>query len=251
MPTVLQDGLKNAWSSFATFVPKLAGFLLILLIAWLIAKGISKAIGMVLKRVGFDKLVERSGLGGAMAESKLDLGGLIVKLVYYFVLLIGLQFAFSAFGTGNPVSELLNSVVSFLPKIAVAIVLVLVAAYVGRIVRDIVASALGQRAFAPMLGTIAYVFIVALGVIAALNQMGIAITVTMPVLIAVLATVGGILIVGVGGGMIKPMQQRAERWLNRMDEEMSAPSQRTATGDNYSATAAHARQESSTTRSGM
>ena len=44
--------------------------------------------------------------------------------------------------------------------------------------------------------------------IAALNQVGIATTVTQPVLIAVLATVAGILIVGVGGGLVRPMQQR-------------------------------------------
>ncbi|WP_192808214.1 hypothetical protein [Hoyosella subflava] len=34
-----------------------------------------------------------------------------------------------------------------------------------------------------------------------------AVTVTMPVLIAVLATAGGILVVSAGGGLIKPMQK--------------------------------------------
>jgi hypothetical protein len=56
-------------------------------------------------------------------------------------------------------------------------------------------------------------------VIAALNQVGIATTVTTPVLIAVLATVAGILIVGVGGGLVKPMQQRWEGWLQRAAAE--------------------------------
>ena len=42
--------------------------------------------------------------------------------------------------------------------------------------------------------------IVGLGVIAALNQIGVATTVTTPVLIAVLATGGGVIVVGVGGG---------------------------------------------------
>jgi hypothetical protein len=63
------------------------------------------------------------------------------------------------------------------------------------------------------------VFVLALGVIAALNQIGVATTVTAPVLIAVLATVGGVIVVGVGGGMVRPMQQRWERWLNRAEEE--------------------------------
>ncbi len=44
-------------------------------------------------------------------------------------------------------------------------------------------------------------------------------TVTMPVLIAVLATVAGILIVGVGGGLIKPMQARWDGWLASAEQE--------------------------------
>ena len=66
---------------------------------------------------------------------------------------------------------------------------------------------------------IASVFILGLGIIAALNQVGIATTVTTPVLIAVLATVAGILIVGVGGGLVRPMQSRWEQYLETMSQE--------------------------------
>jgi uncharacterized membrane protein len=41
----------------------------------------------------------------------------------------------------------------------------------------------------------------------------------MPVLIAVLATVAGILIVGAGGGLIKPAQARWERLLEAAEAE--------------------------------
>ncbi|GAA2360590.1 hypothetical protein Cme02nite_37820 [Catellatospora methionotrophica] len=41
----------------------------------------------------------------------------------------------------------------------------------------------------------------------------------MPILIAVLATVAGILIVGVGGGLVRPMQSRWDTWLDRAGEE--------------------------------
>jgi hypothetical protein len=36
----------------------------------------------------------------------------------------------------------------------------------------------------------------------------------------VLATAGGILVVGVGGGLIRPMQQRWEGWLGRAEAEL-------------------------------
>ncbi len=219
MGTQITEGLGQAWAMVATFVPKLLGFLVVLLIGWLIAKALAKAVGFLLKRVGFDRLVERSGLGGAMSKSPIDASGLIVKLVYYFVLLIALQLAFGVFGTGNAVSALLNDVIAYLPRIAVAIVLVLVAAAIGKALRGLVTGALGNRPYTRMLGGITYGFIVALGVIAALNQLGIAVAVTTPILIAVLATIAGVIVIGVGGGLVRPMQQRWEGWLNRIQEE--------------------------------
>ncbi|MCP3801131.1 hypothetical protein NLX83_17865 [Allokutzneria sp. A3M-2-11 16] len=223
MGAELRQGLADAWSMIATFLPKLLGFLLVLLVGWLIAKGLSKVVGLVLGRAGFGRLVEKAGLGHLLARSRLDVGDLIVKLVYYFVLLIALQLAFGAFGPGNSVSLLLNDVIAYLPRIVVAIVLVLVAAAIARVLRDLLATALGPRPFTRPLTTLAYVFVVALGVIAALNQLGIATTVTLPVLITILATVGGILVVGVGGGLVRPMQQRWEGWLDRLQTEASTP----------------------------
>ncbi|SHF40828.1 mechanosensitive ion channel family protein [Streptoalloteichus hindustanus] len=214
----LRRGFGDAWSAVITFVPKLIGFLLVLLIGWLVAKGLSKAVHVLLTRTGFPRLVERSGLGTVLARSRLDVTTLIVKLVYYFILLIALQVAFGAFGP-NPVSDLLNDIVGYLPRIVVAIILVLIAAAVAGAVRDLVTQALGGRPFGRWVGTLTYVFLVALGVIAALNQLGIATSVTLPVLITVLATVGGILVVGVGGGLIQPMQQRWGRWLENIQEQ--------------------------------
>lgn len=43
--------------------------------------------------------------------------------------------------------------------------------------------------------------------------------VTTPVLITVLATIGGILIVGVGGGLIGPMSRRWEGYLAKAEAE--------------------------------
>ncbi|MBC6451634.1 mechanosensitive ion channel family protein [Actinokineospora xionganensis] len=240
MGAELREGLGAAWSMVATFVPKLLGFLIILLIGWLIAKAVAKGLSMVMGKLGFSKLMEKTGMSGLARNSGVDVGNILVKLVYYFILLIALQLAFGVFGESNPVSALLNDVIAFLPRIVVAVVLLIVAAAVGKVVRDLITSALGNRPFGPMLGTIAYVFIIAFGVIAALNQVNIATTVTMPVLITVLATIGGILIVGLGGGLIKPMSERWGGWLERAQSQMGttdhAPRPRVETAPNVEAT---------------
>jgi hypothetical protein len=99
------------------------------------------------------------------------------------------------------------------------VVLVVVAMAIANAVRGIVGGALSAMSYGRMLATIVWACIVALGVIAALGQAGIATTVTQPVLYAALGTVAGIMIVGVGGGMIAPMRQRMERMLMAAERE--------------------------------
>ncbi|MBB5923311.1 hypothetical protein FHR81_004378 [Actinoalloteichus hoggarensis] len=226
----IRSGLGEAWSMIATFVPKLIGFLIILLIGWLIAKGLAKALGLLLHRAGFHRLVEKTGLSDMLSKSKVDLGEIVIKIVYYFILLITLQIAFSVFGSGNAISQLLHSVIVYIPRVVVALILVLIAAAIGRVVRDLIRSALAGRSYGHLLGTLAFVFLIGLGVIAALNQLGIAVTVTLPVLVTVLATLGGILVVGLGGGLIKPAQQRWATWLDHFESESSRAGAATAGG---------------------
>jgi small-conductance mechanosensitive channel len=214
----LGAALGDALRMVAVFVPQLLLFLVILLIGWLIAKGLRKLTDTVLERLHFDRAVERGGIGQALARSKYDASDLIALVVYYAVLLLTLQLAFGVFGP-NPISALLTGIVAFLPRIAVAIIIVVIASAVAAAVKDLVMSVTGGLSYGRVLANIASIFIIALGVIAALSQIGVAVAVTLPVLIAVLATVGGIMIVGVGGGLIRPMQQRWERWLERAEQE--------------------------------
>ncbi|MCZ0980824.1 hypothetical protein O1L60_22600 [Streptomyces diastatochromogenes] len=213
-------GFTDAWSAVAAFVPKFIGFLVILLIGWFVAKMIARIADRVLRRVGFERMAERSGVANTLSGSKYDATGIICKILYYAILLIALQLAFGVFGP-NPVSVMINGIVAWLPKAIVACVIVVVAMAIARAVRDIVQGALGQASYGRVLATAAWAFIVGLGVIAALGQAGIATSVTGPVLTAVLATIAGVVIVGVGGGLITPMRGRWERWLSAAETETS------------------------------
>ncbi len=214
----MSDAIDSALTSIATFVPKLVLFLVILIVGVIVAKVLSKVVDRVLEKVGFDRAVERGGVGKALAGSQLDASDILAKVVYYAVLLFTLQLAFSSFGP-NPVSDLLTTFVAYLPRVFVAIVIVVISSAIAAGVKSLITGALGGLSYGRTLASIASVFVLGLGIIAALNQVGIATTVTTPVLVAVLATVAGILVVGVGGGLIKPMQQRWEGYLSAAEAE--------------------------------
>jgi hypothetical protein len=219
------NALTDALRAVALFLPKALGFVVILIVGWLVARVLRSAVNRVLERVGFDRAVERGGIRAALARSRYDASDLVGKLVYYAVMLFTLQLAFGIWGP-NPVSDLIHGVVAWLPKAFVAIVIVVVAAAIASAVRDVIANALGGLSYGRVLATVASWFLIGVGVIAALNQIGVATTVTEPILIAVLATVAGILVVGVGGGLVRPMQARWDRWLDRAGTESQAIAER-------------------------
>lgn len=221
------QGLMDAWQAVVNFAPLLLGFLVILVLGWIIAWFVGKAVAKGLHSVGLDRALHRGGVAEYFERSRWTASELCGKIIYYIGLLFVLTLAFNVFGP-NPVSTLLNDVIAWIPNALVALVIVVVTAMIAKAVRDLLSGALAGLSFGRLLANIAAVAVLALGIIAALNQMGVAMTVTLPVLIAVLATVGGILVVGVGGGMIKPMQSRWSRWLDvaeretgRMGEESS------------------------------
>ena len=213
-----EQGVSDAWSNIATFIPKLIFFAIILVVGYVIAKVLAKATNAVLERVGFDNAVERGGVKQALARSQYDASDIVAKLVKYAVMLFTLVIAFDVFGP-NAISDLLQSIVAFLPKLIVAIIIVVVAAAIAKAVKDLLANMLGGLSYGNVVATIASVFIMFLGVIAALNQIDVATTVTTPVLITILATLGGVIVVGMGGGLVRPMQSRWERWLNTAERE--------------------------------
>jgi len=215
----MKDALTSGLTTIAEFVPKLVLFFVVLLIGLFIAKLIAKAIGALLERVGFDKAVERGGVKKALEQSKFDASDIVGKLVYYAIALFVLQLAFGVFGP-NPISDLLTQVITFLPSLIVAVIIVVIAGAIAAAVKTLIEGTLGGLSYGKTLAGIASAFILFLGVVAALNQVGVATTVTTPVLIALLATVAGVIIVGAGGGLIKPMQSRWESYLTKAEEEV-------------------------------
>jgi hypothetical protein len=220
-------GISNAFSNVATFIPKFIVFLIILIAGYFIAKALAKLVARVLTRLGFDQLAERGGIKTALAHSKYDASGILAKIVYYAILLFVLDVAFGVFGS-NPISGFLHGVIAYLPLLFIAVVIIVVTAAIAAAVRNMIENSLSGMPYANVLGNLAWGFILALGIIAALNQLHIAQNVLNAVLYAALA---GIAIVAVGGGGIKTMSQRWEAVAARYDAEklrivgaMNAPS---------------------------
>lgn len=212
----ITSSFQSALDAVVTFLPKAVAFLVILVIGWIVAKVLRTVITKLLARVGLDRVAERGGL--RRFTGKYTVSELTGMLVYFAILLFTLQFAFNVFGA-NPVSQLLNSLVAWLPQLFIAGVIMVVAFAIANTVFDLVSGTMSRVSYGRPMARAAQVLIIAVAAIAALNQIGIATTVTTPILIAGLAMVVGVVVVGVGGGMIAPMRDRWERMLGAAEAE--------------------------------
>jgi 8-oxo-dGTP pyrophosphatase MutT (NUDIX family) len=66
------DSFQEMLSTIINFIPLALAFLAILIIGWFVAKAIAKLVDKVLTKVGFDRAIERGGVGRAMARTEYD-----------------------------------------------------------------------------------------------------------------------------------------------------------------------------------
>jgi Mechanosensitive ion channel, conserved TM helix len=126
------------------------------------------------------------------------------------VFLIALQLAFGAFGP-NAVSDLLHGLIAYLPRIFVAVVILVVAAALAKVATELLTATLGAVSGGEWIARVAGAAILIFGIFATLNQLLIAPAIVNGLYYAILVAIVGAFIVAVGGGGIRTMQRYWER----------------------------------------
>ncbi|GCE17781.1 mechanosensitive ion channel family protein [Dictyobacter kobayashii] len=216
----IYSSMASALAMVFAFIPKLVGFLVILLVGWIVASLLAKGLTLLLRRAGFDRLSDRIGFTRFERQMNLrmDPASLLGKILFWFVFLIFLVPACNALEL-NSVSTLIGQIVAYIPNVFVAIVVLflgmLLASFASELVRG--ASASTRMANPNLLANIARYAILGFAILVALEQLQIA-----PALITTLftAVVGSIalacgLAFGLGG------RDSAKRLLERSEDRLS------------------------------
>jgi Conserved TM helix len=214
----IQGGLSEAWQRIAVFVPKLLGFLVILIIGYFVAKLIARIVDSLLERVGFDRWVERGALATALERSKFDASDIMATIVFWAIFLLVLQLAFGVFGE-NPVSDLLTGLIAYLPKVFAAVLILVITAALAKVASDLLQATLGGVSGGQWIARGAGAAILVVGVFAALNQLEIAPEIVNGLYYAILAIIVGSAIVAIGGGGIQTMRRYWERASAQVEDK--------------------------------
>ncbi|HEX6481996.1 MAG TPA: hypothetical protein VF043_24395 [Ktedonobacteraceae bacterium] len=215
------NALSNAVNLILTFIPRVIGFLVILIVGLIVATVVAKAVTFLLRKVGFDRMANRVGLNRFEQRMgvSMDPAGLLGKIVYWFLILIFLVPATDALGLPS-VSNILNTLVAYIPNVFVAILVLFLGTLAATFVADLVrgATATANIGNPSIFANVARWSIIGFAALVALEQLQIA-----PALINELfgamvlaAAIAFGLAFGLGG------QDAARRWLARGENTVSS-----------------------------
>lgn len=172
---IFLESLNQFWIQLINFVPRLLAVVVILFAGWLVAKLIRVAVRRLLELTQFDKIAQKSGLESFMNQGTLNLSlsGIISQVVYWLVITLFIITGANILGLSE-VAVLLQQLASYLPRIIVAIIVLifgtLLARFVNRIVFTWLHSIQFERALVVSTSTEYGVQILALFI--ALEQLG-------------------------------------------------------------------------------
>jgi flagellar biosynthesis protein FliQ len=217
---VFNASLQDLWWGFMQFAPKLIIAIIFFIIGWVLGNLVAKAFEQVFSALKIDKFFESIKADDFFRKAGMNLntGYFIGQLIKWFVIIVFLLPSLNLVGLTSISSFLKDDVLSFLPRVIVAIFILIIASVVSEALSKAVTA--GSKAMnlssANMLGTIVKYSIWIFAFIIALGQLGVA-TAYMQILftgIIGMLAIAGALAFGLGG------KDAASRFISKVGDEM-------------------------------
>jgi hypothetical protein len=170
---MLLDTTREFLHQIAAFLPRLALALAVIAVGWAMAKAVRFAVQKALRAVNFNVLTERAGTDHFLQQGGLrgDTTTIFGLFAYWVVILATLIIAFNGLGL-TYITDLLQRVELFAPKVLVAMLVVVLGSYFARFVGEAVNTYCldAQIPDADILGKISRYLIMTFVVMIALSQ---------------------------------------------------------------------------------
>jgi hypothetical protein len=207
------DSFQRAMDEFFAFLPNLLGAIVILIIGWIIARLVGRLVETGLRSVGADRALA-TGTAGEYKERiapTFQPSQLIGRIAFWFVFGLTIMLAVSALGI-EALSDAVGGVVSYLPNVIAALLIMLVAIAIAGAVGGLAQRLMGGTMLGRLVQTTVPVLIVTIALFMALVQLKIAVQIVVATYVLVLGAIalGFALAFGLGGrGVAQRMLESA------------------------------------------
>lgn len=173
---IIHDTFSKLINQSSTFISNLLSAIVILVIGWLVAKICSWVIRTALEKLGADKLGEKIQDLEVLKKYKLEfkLSKLIATVAYVFIMLFLSVSAADTLGV-PAISNMFLMLVNFIPKLIVALIMILVGLFIADYARKFVETICKSFNISSgkLIGMAVFFFISFISIILALGQAGI------------------------------------------------------------------------------
>ena len=245
--TAIMTSVASALALFLGAIPKIIGFLAILLIGWIVAGVISNVVASLLRGVKFNDLAQRSGFAGFVRNMGIqtDAAGALATVINWFVRLIVLVVAFDALGL-PAVSQVLQQLLLWLPNLVVALVVLVIGGLAANALASVGRGATAQAGLGnpDLLSNVARIAVWAFAIVVAVNQIGIATTLVNTLFMGIVAAISIALGLAFGlggrdvaGQIVANWYQGAQQQAPRMARAADAARTQMPAGDTQGSSA--------------
>lgn len=171
----LWQRLQLGGSQLLAILPSVFFAAAILLAGYFLARLVERWTDALLVRLNFNKVAEAGGLSEAMGRTgtRLDPIHAVGKLLFWLVMLVVILLASSALGLES-INAMFGTMLSYIPTLIAAIVIVILGMIVGEFVRALVLASAGGLEGVPVLAKLAKGAVVTIAIFMAVQQLGIA-----------------------------------------------------------------------------
>jgi small-conductance mechanosensitive channel len=212
--------LQNLWAVVLVFLPSLIVALIVIIVGWVVAAALGRVVWQIVAAVHADQLFEKLNFKKPLERAglKLNTGKFLGELVKWFLILVFFMAAADILGL-TEVTSFLQLVISYIPNIIVAVLILLAGAAFATFMQKLVRAGAdsAELSHAGFVGSIAKWSILVFALFAAMDQLGVARTFIVTLLqgfVAMIAIAGG-LAFGLGG------QNAARSFLDKLRDEIS------------------------------
>jgi hypothetical protein len=205
----------EALRNFMAFLPALLGALIILIIGWIVSSIIAKLIAKGLKLIGVERAVHNAGIGEYVQRSgaRWTTSDVIALMVKWFIRLIFIQAAANILRMPQ-LTTIINSIILFIPKVIVAIAIIVIGSLIAKLLAAMVQSALTRmEAGNPnTIATFTRYAVTGFAIVAAISQLEIAEVVVNTFYIAFVSSIALAIGLAFGLGGREVAAQMTQRW---------------------------------------
>lgn len=213
--------LQGFWFGIASILPGIILAIIIFIIGVIVAGLIGQAVAHVINLTKVNQLLDKTSLKEAVAKAgfHLNVGGLIGWLVKWFFILAFLVAALNILGLSQVNVFLQQIVLFYLPRVIVAVIIVVVGSILAQVARKAVTGSaqVANLTSANFAGSIAYWAIWITTILFTLNQLGIGTELIQTLWIGIVAAVA--LALGLSFGL--GGRDQASRLLDKASDMIS------------------------------